>query len=243
MSSRPGLVHAAVLALVVALTGCRMQVAVDIAVDDAGSGTVTVGIGLDDDALARVGDLRRQLRVDDLQHTGWEISEPQEEPDGLTWVRARKAFDDPAGATAVLSELTGPDGAFRGFTVGEEAGVLGTTYRVEGTVDLTAGPEAFSDAELAAALGGDPYGGTLAAIEREEGQRVADMVEFRVNVALPNASTKSYVASFDDEHPTSIDASSTVNSKAAVLLVWTLVAAAGLVALVALRRAFGRVRA
>lgn len=242
MSSRRGPLVAAAVALVLVVTGCRMQVAVDIAVDEDGGGMVTVGVGLDDDALDRVGDLRRQVRVDDLVSAGWEVSDPQKDLDGLTWIRARKPFRDPAEATAVLGELTGPDGAFRDFTVSRDDGLLGTTYRVKGTVDLTAGPQAFSDAELAAALGGDPFGGTLTAIEQEEGASVGEMVDFRVTVALPSASPRSYTASFDDDRPTSVDASSTVSSPAATLLVWLLIAAVGFAVLVALRQAFRRVR-
>lgn len=242
MSSRRGVVVAVAAALLLILTGCRMQVAVDVAVDDDGGGVVTVGVGLDDAALGRVGDLRRQVRVDDLVSAGWVVSEPQREGDGLTWIRARRSFRDPAEATAVLAELTGPDGAFRDFAVSREDGLLGTTYRVRGTVDLTAGPQVFSDPELTAALGGDPFGGTLTAIEQEEGARVGEMVDFRVTVALPGARPRSYTASFDDERPTRVDASSTVSSLTATMLVWLPIAAVAVVVLVALRRAFRRVR-
>ncbi len=43
----------AVLALVLALAGCRMDVNVGIDVAEDGSGTVTVAVGVDDDLLSR----------------------------------------------------------------------------------------------------------------------------------------------------------------------------------------------
>jgi hypothetical protein len=228
--------------LVMVAAGCQMQVAVDIQVADDGSGVVIVGVGLDDDALARVGDLQRQVRVDDLRVAGWEVSDPAKEPDGLTWVRASKPFADPEAAAGVMAELTGPGGAFRDFTVTREEDLLGVTTEVTGTVDLTGGPAVFSDEALANALGGDPFGGTLAAIEQEEGRPVSEMVDFQVTVSVPGASPTVVTPSFTDAEPTQIAVSSTTGSWVSKLWIWAVVVAVGLVALIALRRAFRHTR-
>jgi hypothetical protein len=231
------------LALVAAVaTGCQLQVAVDIQVADDGSGVVTVGVGLDDDALARAGDLESQLRVDDLRAAGWEVSAPTRGEDGITWVRAAKPFADPAAADVVLAELTGPAGAFRDFAVARDEDVLGVTTSVTGTVDLTDGPAVFSDEALTAALGGDPFGGTLASIEQQEGRPVTEMVTFGVTVSVPGSRTEAFAPSFADPAPTQIDVSGTSSSWISKIWIWAIVAAVALVVLVVLRRAFRHAR-
>jgi hypothetical protein len=233
------------VALVVALVlaaGCQLDLAVDIRVDDDGSGVVTIGVGLDDDALARAGNLEEQLYVDDLRQAGWTVSEPTREGE-LTWVRASKPFADPDAGTSVLAEVTGPDGAFREFVVTREGSALGTTSRVRGVVDLTAGPAVFSDAELAAALDGDPFGGTLTSIEEEEGRPIEEMTSIRVSIDLPGSRPKVYTASFADEEPLAIDASARRGSVLASTWIWGLLALVAVIALVVLRQGFRRVRA
>lgn len=240
--ARPGRRRAAlvlVVAAVVLLTACQVDVDVATVVRPDGGGTVTVGVGLDDAALARVGSLDRQLRVDDLRAAGWTVEQPARESDGMTWVRAHKDFSDPAGLAAVTDELTGHDGAFRDFTLTKSSSLLGTDYHYSGTVDLTGGPASFSDPELAAALGGDPFGGTLQAIEQQEGRTADDMVSFRVSVDLPGTSaTKVFTPSFHDTAPTEVTASS--SRRSVLTLVGIAVAAllALLVVLLVLRRAF-----
>lgn len=226
---------------VVLLAGCRVDVVVDIRVHDDGGGTVTAAVGLDDDALARVGNLERQLRAEDLAAAGWAVAAPTREGD-RTWIRATKEFDDAEAGEAALAELTGSDGPFRDFDVTVDEGVFGKTYEVTGTVDLRDGPAAFGDDELRAALGGDPFGGTLEVIEREEGRSVAEMVEFAVRVHLPGQDEPTvYSPRFTDGEPTAIEASSTSRSALATVAIWSVVAVVAVVGLVALRQGFRRV--
>ena len=91
------------LLAVVLLSACqiRTEVALDVAED--GSGTVTVSVGLDPDAASRVPGLEEELRIDDLEATGWTVTGPAVEADGFTWVRATKAFaSSPVGAGAIV---------------------------------------------------------------------------------------------------------------------------------------------
>lgn len=225
------------------LAGCQMQVAVDVRVDEDGSGAVTVGVGLDDDALQRAGNLEEQLRVDDLRAAGWYVGPAQREGD-LTWVRATKQFATPEDAAAIFAEITGPDGALREFEVKREESAFGTSYSVDGVVDLTTGPAAFSDPELTAALEGDPFGGTLQAIEAEEGRPIAEMVDFRLTTSLPgDAVPEVFEASLGDTGPVVVDASSTQSSPLATAWIWVLALAIGFVVLFVLRVGFRRVRA
>jgi hypothetical protein len=225
------------------LTGCQMHVAVDVRVEEDGSGAVTVGVGLDDAALRRAGNLDEQLRVDDLRAAGWYVAPPTREGE-VTWVRATKQFATPEQAAAIFAEISGPQGAFRDFEVTREESTFGTTYSVDGVVDLTAGPAAFSDPELTAALEGDPFGGTLQAIEAEEGRPIAHMVDFRVSTALPGEEIPEvFEASFVDTEPTVVDASSTQSSTIASVWIWVIAIALGIIVLVVLRQGFRRVRA
>jgi hypothetical protein len=223
------------------LAGCQVDLTVGVRLDDDGSGSVTVAAGLDAAALARAGNLEGQLRVDDLRAAGWTVTAPTREGE-TTWVRASKPFSSPDEAAAVIDELTGPDGAFRGFEVRVDDGMFGTDYSVRGTVDLTEGPRAFGDDELAAALGGDPFGGTLEAIERDEGRPISEMVDFHVVVDLPGADEPTvYELGFADGQPTEIDTTSSRRSNLSAVVIWGLIAVVIAIALLVLRRGFRRV--
>src|SRR5262245_50294886 len=75
-------------------TGCQVTLTAGIDVRGDGSGFVRAGIGLDDDALRELGDPASELRLDDLRDSGWAVTGPAKEADGLTWVRLAKPFAD-----------------------------------------------------------------------------------------------------------------------------------------------------
>ena len=150
-----------------------------------GGGAVRVAVGLDRDALARVGDLRSQLRVDDLRRSGWAIVGPRREADGRTWVRGAKRFADAAGAARVVAEVTGTDGPFRAFRVARSSSFLRVRTTFRGTVDLRGGLESFGDARLREQLGGTSTGTSTADLERELGRALERVFSFRVDARLP----------------------------------------------------------
>lgn len=189
----------------VVLVGCRVAVTVDTKVNEDGSGTVDVGLGLDDAALARSGNLDRTVVVDDLRATGWVVAPAKEEADGLTWLRASKPFATLEEGTRILGDLTGPTGAFRDFAITKEDGLGRTTWRLTGTLDLSRGLDTFADPELATALGGDPFGGWIPAIEEAEGRPARDMVDVTVMFALPAGDPKTFTPKLGDPVPTSVD--------------------------------------
>ena len=174
------------LAGVVALAASACEVGVDVGLEVVrdGSGQVQVDIALDPEAAGRV-DLADQLRVDDLEAAGWTLAGPQRNDDGSMVVSAVKAFATPAGAVAVLEEVSGTSGPLRDFGVTRRSSFLTTTYDFEGLVDLSAGIEGFSDDELRQALEGSGF--RLAGAELEEviGDEVADVFRFEVRTDLP----------------------------------------------------------
>lgn len=198
------------LVLVAALVGCRVQTEVVVDVAEDGSGTVSVGVGLDPDATSRVPDVAAALRVDDLRAAGWDVTAPRVEDDGHTWVRASKPFADPDGFAAVMGELTGPEGALRDFALTEERSFARTTWEVTGTVDLAGGLEAFTDADLAELLGGEPLGASVEELEADLGEPLADVFTLLVSVTMPDGSETTVEPVLGEPEPVAISGSATI---------------------------------
>jgi hypothetical protein len=212
----------AVLGLLV-LAACDVRTEVVVDVDESGAGVVTVAVGLDPDAVDRLPSLDDLVLVDDLDEAGWTVTGPDRDGDGTTWYRAEKRFATPEEATAILAEISGPDGPFRDLTLGRELAIARTRFEFTGTVDLTGGIAAFSDAALAQSLEGHPLGEPIEAIEARLGEAAADVFSFELTVRMPgdvdsnappsdDASTSEAVwaPSLADTSPTEVAASSEV---------------------------------
>lgn len=187
--------------MLVALLGllasaCRLQLDVNVAVEEDGSGSVEVVVGVDRDGVERIGgDLGEVLAVDDLTDAGWTVEGPDEEQDGFTRVRFRKTFANPEEAPAIFDEIAGEDGPFQDFAVRRESSFAKTEWGFRGRVDFTGGIEAFGDEQLAAELDGEPLGQTQEEIEEQLGEALSRIIQVRVGVRLPgdvtsNATTK-----------------------------------------------------
>ncbi len=175
----------ALVIAVLAVAGCQVRTEVGLQVHEDGSGVVTVAVGLDADAVERVGRLEDEVRLDDLVATGWEITGPTEEADGFTWYRASKPFSTPEDAARVLTEVSGANGPFQRFAVTRERSFARTTYGFEGSVDLSGGLEQFGDDALAVSLDGEPLGEDIAAIEERIGAAIDEAFRIRIAVRLP----------------------------------------------------------
>ncbi len=162
-----------------------MQTDIGVTVNENGSGTVTVRVGVDDDALKRVPNLVQSLKTDDLKAAGWTITGPVKEGDDLTSIAASKNFANPDEASKIFSELSGTNGPFRDFAITRSRSFARTKFTFKGTVDFTAGLESFSDSELAAQLDGKPLGDDLQAIEARVGEPLDQVFQFRITVRLP----------------------------------------------------------
>lgn len=185
--------------LVLITAGCQVQIHTTVTMQESGRGVVTQAVGFDDDAMRRVGDLDRQLRVEDLAAAGWTVDPAVKEGD-TTWVRAHHTFSDPAEATALVGQLSGPDGPYRDLRIARDEGLLSASYSVSGVIDPTAGFTMFGDPELLSTMGGDGSGGLLDRIAAEEGRPAADMVTIAFTSELPGISRTTEVV-FSDPNP------------------------------------------
>lgn len=176
------------LLLVVALgAACQIRTEVGIDVEADGSGVVTVGVGLDDDALEQIPGIEDELRIQDLEQTGWTVTGPAREPDGLTWFRVAKPFATPEEAGSILDEVAGETGPFADFRIRRSRSFARTTYEFDGAVDFERGLESFTDQQLADTLDGQPLGESVDAIEARIGQTIDQVFTFRVAVRLPGS--------------------------------------------------------
>ncbi|MGQ0743003.1 MAG: hypothetical protein ACT4OS_01420 [Acidimicrobiales bacterium] len=144
-----GVLLAVVLALLT--VGCQAEIAADVRLDPGGSGMIAVSLGLDEGALAALGDPVTGLVLSDLRSGGWTVEAPVRDG-SMTRIRARHRFADVAEANALLERL-GP--AFPGLRLERTATLLQSRSGLTGAIDLSGGIEALSDAELTSVLG-DP---------------------------------------------------------------------------------------
>ena len=164
-----------------ATTACQLTVAAGVDVNRDGTGRVTAGLGLDDEALKETGDLNTALRLDDVRAAGWQIDTPRKEGDGLTWVRASKPFADPEQVPAILAELNGPQGPFRDFRVVRAKSLTRSKTTFTGTLDLAGGLTGLSDPDLNTALDDVDLGVDVEGLRR----RFGDQLKVQVTAALP----------------------------------------------------------
>ncbi len=148
---------ASALAALVLLTACRVDVEVDVAVEENGHGVVVVTFKADDDAVEAVPELASGLLLDDARDAGWEVADA-ESADGEITLRAQKVFRSAGQLQSVLAELAGPGVIFSGVELRQRRSFAETGWQFNATVDPTPPLEAFSDASLAAALDGHHFG-------------------------------------------------------------------------------------
>ena len=141
-------------------------------------------VGLDDEALQKVGDVGAELRVDDLRQAGWTVEGPDKDDDGLTWVRAAWAFDDVEEANRALVQLSGPGGPFRDLRLVRTSTLLRARTRLTGAVDVSGGLGAFADADMATRVG-DTLPLDVARLRAELGPDADRVVQVRLEARLP----------------------------------------------------------
>lgn len=171
--------------LLLATAGCQVTLSAGVEARFDGSGVVRAAVAFDDEALAEIGDLPTELRLDDLRQAGWEVDEPRKEDDGLTWVRAAKGFATPEEASRVAGELSGPQGPFRDFRLESSRSFLKTKTSFTGLLDLSDGLAGLSDAGVQSKLGDADLGLDLDGLRRRFGPDLDRAVQVRMEARLP----------------------------------------------------------
>lgn len=172
----------AILLIVAVLAGCRLDIVVTVAMDPDGTGTVTVLATADDELLERAPGVLDDLRFDDATAQGWTIGQPEATPDGTALTLSHE-FHSAEELANVLNSIGGPFAgtwqAARTPGTGDAEGHISNA--VIGTLQLVDGYAAFSDSDLTAAVGGQPFGEALAA----SGLSVDQAMSLTLRVELP----------------------------------------------------------
>lgn len=174
----------------VVLTGCRLDVAVEVAMQPDGTGTVTVDAIADAELVAQVPDLIDDLRLDDAEANGWVIEGPTEQANGSVQIRLTHAFRNATELASVLNSIGPPlngMSAARNTEPTDDGGEGPTTNAIDGTLQLPDGFASFADAELVTAVGGQPFGDQLTA----SGLTPDDAMSFVFRVNLPGELVRS----------------------------------------------------
>jgi hypothetical protein len=174
-----------VLLVVVCSGACRVRTDIGIEIKENGSGTVTVKIGLDDDAMKKAPNFEQALKVDDLTAHGWTVTGPAKETDGFSYFAAAKPFANPDEAKAIFNEISGPQGPFRDFSISRTRSFARTKFHFAGTVDFSGGIQSFSDSELAQQLDGQPLGEDVKAIEARINDTLDNVFQIHIAVRMP----------------------------------------------------------
>ena len=129
------------LACALALAGCKVDTTLSIEVRDDGSGTVSVRVALDADAVGEAeaggATLEDRVRLDDLEAAGWTSTGWQRRDDGGARLRVSKEFGDAADLAGVITELNGPNGPLSDVSLSLDEGPVFDEYRLRGEADLS----------------------------------------------------------------------------------------------------------
>ena len=172
---------------VLLLASCRVDAEVKLAVNNDGSGLMTVRIGVDDDALAQEPGLIGEVRTSDLQLAGWQVVGPAKGDRGLTWISISKPFADSAQANQFLKEVTGDAGMLRNAKLTHRApfGRISSTFTA--VVEPSNSMNSFIDSEmLTATEGARPLDAQLKKLEAR-GKSLDQVFHLTVSVNLPGS--------------------------------------------------------
>ncbi len=198
-------------------SACRVDTAVDVVVEDDGSGTVAVVVTLDEEAASKLPDLDDELRTEDLRAAGWRIEGPRPTEGGGARIVATRDFDAPEQLGPIMRQLGPP---FRDFRLERADGFAETTYDLRGTVDLSRGIESFGDDELRQLLGGSSFGRTPEALALEAGRPLAEALRFQIGVDLPGRADEGSVTTWAPQlggTPVAVRATSTDRDTVAIV--------------------------
>lgn len=179
MSRRARLIAVVVAAMVV-LSGCRVDIKLEVDADDDGTGTIAVTVDLDNRAVALVPGLAEDLRLDDLLSSGWAVEGPTQINNGGLRVLLTYDFESPAEANGALAQINGPNGPLLAPSLKRTVSGREVATTFDATLQFVGGIEAFSDAELSALIGRAPWATTAEKLGVDPMQSVSFTVVSRL---------------------------------------------------------------
>ncbi len=205
------------LGLLLGLTACQVEIEVDVGFNEDGSGVVTVGVALDEQAMALNPDIASLLLTEDIEDpaSGWTYNEPRIDELGRTSFSASKPFSSPEQLELVLAEIFISDDVFRDFAFERDTSFAKIDYRVTGVVDLSDGLDLFADPELTERLGGEPFGEPTPDLEA-----ALEGVAMRVVLDLPVGPEREEVLAFGGDQATRLEMTAQDQSSTAVIFRW-----------------------
>jgi hypothetical protein len=225
----------AVVAVMLWVSACEVATEVTLTVAEDGSGSIDVVVGLDDEALDRVGEPEQLFATADLVDSGWTVSAPTVDDGGFTRVRASRDFGSTNEAEQLLAQVDGAAEVFDEISLVRSDSFTTTTYTFGGVADLSGGLAVFSDPELAAALDGEPLGESVEAIEERFGAPIPELFSLTVTVDLPGEPADGGASRWTPElggEPVTMEATSEITDRTP--WVWVGVAVAAVVAAIGL---------
>jgi hypothetical protein len=163
-----------------ALTACRLDVTVDVAIEPDGTGLVTVIATADGELVEQVPGVADDLRLDDAVANGWMIDGPNPTDDGGLTITLTHDVHSAEELANVLNSI-GPPLTDMAAARTTDAESDQTTNAIDGQLVLSDGYASFADADLIAAVGGVPFQEELEA----SGLPPADAMSFTYRVRLP----------------------------------------------------------
>lgn len=213
------------------LSACQAEAVVDLDVEASGAGTATVEVTVDEEADSALGGFAERLRVTDLERAGWDIE--QGSTTSGSSVTATKRVPSADQWQAVLDEIAGP-GVFNDVEVTATNEFANARQQVSFTLDLSEGWGLFSDADVAAALDGEPFGAPIE--DLTDGRSIDDIVALTIDATVENDGDNTELSGtwtprFDSDENLRIVVASTAENSLAIMLRWIAIALAGLFAL------------
>ncbi len=144
----------------IALAGCRLDVAVDVTVEPDGTGTISIVATADTKLVAAVPTIADDLALDDVVAAGWVVDGPSPTPDGGLTITFTHGFFSDEEATNLLNSLGPP---FNEMSMVRNSSGQDTTTRLAGLLGLPDGFASFADEDLVAAVGSVPFAEQIAA--------------------------------------------------------------------------------
>ncbi len=144
----------------IALVGCRLDVAVDMNVEPDGTGTISILATADAELVAAVPTIADELATSDIVAAGWVVDGPTATPEGGLTITLTHGFFSDQEATNLLNSLGPP---FNEMSLVRNSSGEDTTTRLRGLLGLPDGFASFADDDLVAAIGSMPFAERIAA--------------------------------------------------------------------------------